>query len=207
MTSNPSSSAPDWPASGPASPEPLDALPARDDGWEAGAGRWPTTRAPWPGEGAGQPAAGPERGPAEQTWVVTEERATPAASGRPHGAERFPEPDEERLAMLSYLGVPFLGPVLPLAVYLIKKRSSGFVRYHAAQALSLWVTALLYTISVLVLGGMLALDSLTLGLVIAAPVAGLLWLAILAYVVRAAARAYRGSYYRIPPWLCATIVR
>jgi len=118
-----------------------------------------------------------------------------------------PEPDDERLGMLSYLGVPFLGPVLPLAVFLSKRHTSAFVRYHSAQAVSLAVTALLYTICVLVLGGMLALDSLNLALAIAVPVAALLWLAILGYVILAGLRAYRGQYYRIPSWLCATIVR
>src|SRR6202046_3068678 len=152
----------------------------------------------------------------------------PAARGGPGGARRGgcpaaraawpgpaadadqpepPEPDDERLGMLSYLGVPFLGPVLPLAVYLLKRHTSAFVRYHSAQAVSLSVTALLYTICVLILGAMLALDSLNLALVIAVPVAVLLWLAILGCVILAAFRAYRGHYSRIPSWLCATIVR
>jgi uncharacterized Tic20 family protein len=207
MSSNPPSSAADWPAPGPASPQPLDALPApEDDGWQAGPGRWPTTRAPWPGAGAQNAAGHPEREPAGPAWVVTQERvASGAAAGRRDAGH--PQPEEERLAMLGYLGVPFLGPVLPLAVYLARNRSSGFIRYHAAQALSLWITALLYTVCVLVLGAMLALDSLNLALVIAVPLAALLWLAILGFVVRAASRAYRGSYYRIPSWLCATIVR
>jgi uncharacterized protein len=198
MSSNPSQPTPEWPAAaGPASPESLGALPPRperyaaagqgthtgpQEPWSSGPqqawpGRWPTARAPWPG-------------PAEAT-----DRPEP------------PEPDDERLGMLCYLGVPFLGPVLPLAVYLFKRHSSGFVRFHSAQAVSLSVTALLYTICVLILGAMLALDSLNLGLAIAVPVAALLWLAILGYVIRAALRAYRGDYYRIPSWLCATIVR
>jgi len=201
MSSNPSQPAPDWrAAAGPASPEPLDALPSRADeftaagqrphtgpqepwssgpqeAWPGGPGRWPAARAEWPG-----PAG-------------AEDRPEP------------PEPDDERLGMLSYLGVPFLGPVLPLAVFVFKRHTSAFVRYHSAQAVSLAVTALLYTICVLILGGMLALDSLNLALVIAVPVAALLWLAILGYVILAGFRAYRGRYYRIPSWLCATIVR
>jgi uncharacterized Tic20 family protein len=201
MSSNPSQPAPEWPASaGPAAPEPLGALPSSADGfaaagpgphtgpqepwssgpeeaWPGGPRRWPTARASWPGQGG--------------------------AADRPEP----PEPDDERLGMLSYLGVPFLGPVLPLAVYLFKRHTSAFVRYHSAQAVSLSVTALLYTICVLILGAMLALDSLNLALVIAVPVAALLWLAILGYVILAAFRAFRGHYYRIPSWLCATIVR
>jgi uncharacterized protein len=229
MSSNPSQPAPGWPPSGPASPEPLNAVPDAGDGftaagqsvhtgphdhwsagpegsWQAGQGRWPTARAPWPGQAAGPQTSGPGHGPAEQTWVVTEERAAPVADGAPQNAAHAPEPDEERLAMLCYVGVPFLGPLVPLAVYLIRKHSSGFVRFHSAQALSLSITALLYTICVLILGGMLALDSLNLALIIAVPVAALLWLTILGFVVRAASRVYRGSYYRIPSWLCATIV-
>jgi len=201
MSSNPSQPAPEWPAvAGPASPEPLDALPSRAAGfatagqkphsgaqepwasgpqktWPGGPGRWPAARAPWP--------------------------RPDEAADRPEP----PEPDDERLGMLSYLGVPFLGPVLPLAVFLFKRHTSAFVRYHSAQAVSLSVTALLYTICVLILGGMLALDSLNLALVIAVPVFALLWLAILGYVIVAAFRAYRGHYYRIPSWICATIVR
>jgi uncharacterized Tic20 family protein len=205
MSSNPSPSGPEWPESGPGSAEGLDAPPVPGEGWQAASGRWPVTRAPWPGRGDGADSE-PEPAQAGRTRVATQERAASAAGG-PHGAAEYPEPDEERLAMLCYLGVPFLGPVLPLAVYLAKKRSSGYIRFHAAQALSLWTTALLYTVCVLVLGGMLALDSLNLGLAVGVPLAALLWLAVLGYVVRAASRAYRGSYYRIPSWLCATIVR
>jgi len=165
----------------PAPEWPAPAAPAApeplDAPWASGPGRWPAARASWP--------------------------APAGAADRPEP----PEPDDERLGMLSYLGVPFLGPVLPLAVYLFKRHTSAFVRYHSAQAVSLAVTALLYTICVLILGAMLALDSLNLALVIAVPVAALLWLAILGYVILAAFRAYRGHYYRVPSWLCATIVR
>jgi uncharacterized protein len=179
MSSNPPQPAPEWPASaGPVSRDPVDALP--EQSWSAGPGRWPAARAPWPGQ-----------------------VAAAAAADRPEP----PEPDDERLGMLSYLGVPFLGPLLPLGVYLFKRRTSPFVRFHSAQAVSLAITALLYTLCVLILGGMLALDSLNLALAIAVPVAALLWLAILAFVIRAALRAYHGDYYRIPSWLCATIVR
>ena len=109
--------------------------------------------------------------------------------------------------MLSYLGVPFLGPVIPLVIYLVKRRTSAFVRYHSAQALNLSITALLYTICVLILGAMLALDSIDVALVIGVPLAAALWLAILAYVILAGVRANRGRCYRIPAWLCATVVR
>jgi uncharacterized Tic20 family protein len=114
--------------------------------------------------------------------------------------------DARRWAMLSYLGVPFLSFVLPLGIYLAKIRSS-FVRRHAAQALNLSLTVLLYNISALILGGLLALDEVTVAVFIVAPLLTALWAAALVYLIRAAAAASRGQYLVIPGWLCATLAR
>jgi uncharacterized protein len=243
MTTNPSQPASDRPVPGPASSEPLDALPAREERpgpadqrpqgrRPAGSqeskptdpGRWPAPRGPWPAPVADHPAAAtstatataPERGTGEQARVAgTGEQARVIARERPEpaahpGAPASPaglQADDHRLAMLSYLGVPFLGPVIPLVIYLIKRRSSAFVRYHAAQALNLSITALLYTICVLILGAMLALDSIVVALVVGVALAAALWLATLAFVILAGSRANRGRRYRIPGWLCAAVVR
>ena len=110
--------------------------------------------------------------------------------------------------MLSYLGVPFLGPVIPLGIYLTKRRASAFVRYHSAQALNLSITALLYTICVLILGAMLALDSIDVALGVVVPLAVALWLATLSLRDPGRGPGRTGATtYRIPGWLCATIVR
>jgi uncharacterized Tic20 family protein len=223
MTSNPSqpnAGARGWPASGPASSEPLEGLPLAEDGFPApdgrwhtgpldlwhtgpqdrqqGGGRWPTTRSPWPGPAADRPASVLERGTEKQLTVAPRE---PASRAAPEG------PGDERLATLSYLSVPFLGPLVPLFVYLAKMRSSAYVRSQSAQALNLSITALIYTFCVLILGAMLALDSVTVALIFAAPLAVALWLVTLIYVIRAASRASRGDYFRIPAWLCATTLR
>jgi uncharacterized protein len=156
-------------------------------------GQWPATPAPRPGpddaQSADRPA--PETGPQSR------------AAGQPSPAQ----PGDERLATLSYLGVPFLGPLVPLAVYLLKWRSSAYVRSHAAQALNLSVTVLIYTVCVLILGTMLSLDSIGVGLGVAVPLAAVLWLITLGYVIVAGSAANRGDYYPVPAWLCATIVR
>jgi uncharacterized protein len=165
-----------------------------------GPGRRPTTRAPWPGQATAQPAGdpGPAHGP-----------QPPASGGQPGAAVRPAPagPGDERLSALGYLGVPILGPLLPLAIYLLRKRSSGFVRSHSAQALNLSLTALLYAVCALILFTMLALDTITIALIIAVPLAFALWLATLVYVIVAASRANDGGYYPIPGWLCASIVR
>lgn len=109
--------------------------------------------------------------------------------------------------MLCYLGVPFLGFLVPLVIYLVKRNTSRFVRGQAAQALNLSITALLYTVCVLIVGSILALDTIGVALLIGVPLVAALWLATLFFVVRAAAAASRGDYFRVPAWLCATIAR
>jgi uncharacterized Tic20 family protein len=237
MTSNPSHRPPEWRTSDPASSEPLEGLPLAEDGfpvpdgrwhtgplgpvhtgplsrvqagpqspWQTGpqdrqqgGGRWPTTRAPWPGPAAEQPVASMlERGTGEHFAMPARE---PDAVAGPL------EPGAERRAALSYLSVPFLGPLVPLLVFLTRRRSSAFVRSQSVQALNLSVTALIYTFCALILGTMLALDSVTVALLLVVPLAAVLWLVTLMYVILAASRAARGEYFRIPSWLCAMIVR
>jgi uncharacterized Tic20 family protein len=131
--------------------------------------------------------------------------ATAQDAEKPATAPGAADPGDERLATLSYLGVPFLGPLVPLAIYLLKGRSSAYTRRHAAQALNLSITTLLFAICVLVLGAMLALDSIAVALIVAVPLAVALWLATLAYVIVAGSSANRGDYYSIPSWICASI--
>jgi uncharacterized protein len=109
--------------------------------------------------------------------------------------------------VIGYLSVPFLGPLVPLAIYLTRGRASAYVRRHSAQAVNLSITALLYAFCILVLGAMLALGSILLALVIGVALGVALWLATLAYVMATSASANRGASYQIPAWLCATIVR
>jgi uncharacterized Tic20 family protein len=130
-----------------------------------------------------------------------------AAQARAGDAGATPAPGEERLAALSYLGVPLLGPCLPLLIYLLGRRRSGYVRCHSAQGLNLSITMLLYGVSGLIAALMLALDSLTVALAVVVPLAAALWLVILGYVIVASASANRGGFRRMPAWLCATILR
>ena len=231
MTSNPSRPTPEWPEPGPAPSEPLDALPTAGDGFQApperfhtgpqdavhtgpqdalhtgpqdrvtgggGTARWPTTRAPWPGPGVAQADGGPE--------TATGQPATAAqATAEPAAASGPADPSDERLATLSYLGVPFLGPLVPLVIFLFNGRSSAYARRHAAQALDLAITTLLYSICALILGTMLALDNIVLALIVVVPLAVALWLVTLAYVIVAGSSANRGDYYSIPSWICASL--
>ncbi len=83
-------------------------------------------------------------------------------------------PDSDReisSATFGYLGAIVLGPVIPLAVYALRARRSPFLRYHAAAAVNLSLTGALYAVCCLILGGLLTLDSVTVAVGVALPVA------------------------------------
>ncbi len=127
-----------------------------------------------------------------------------APDPRGHPAERD---SEELWAMLSYLGVIFLGFLAPLAIYLAKRGTSRYVRHHAARSLNLSITGTLFNLSALIIGGMLALDTVAVALIIVVPLATALWLTTLVYLVRAAIAADRGEQAGIPGWLCVPMIK
>ena len=164
---------------------------------------WPESRSRagtgWPG--AAELASGPDRGPCGGPAAAPPDRPAWPASGEMEAGDR-----DDLWGMLCYLGIPFLSFAAPLVILVTRGRSSRFVRQHAIQALNLSLTLLLYTLSALILGAMLALDTLTAALVITVPVLALLWLATLAYLVLAAVAAGSGEPCEIPRWICATII-
>jgi uncharacterized Tic20 family protein len=114
---------------------------------------------------------------------------------------------EAKPAMLGYVAAIFLGPLIPLVMYLIGRRRSPFRRFHAATALNLSLTGLLYALCCLILAGLLLLDSITVALVVAIPVALILWLTVLKYLIRGIGAANRGERYEVPAWICAQIAK
>ncbi len=109
-------------------------------------------------------------------------------------------------ATFGYLGAIFLGPVIPLAVYLLRARKSPFMRYHAATAANLSLTGALYGVCCLILGGLLLLDSITVALIIVLPVGVAIWVSMLRYLIRGVGAANRGEKLEVPGWICARIV-
>jgi uncharacterized Tic20 family protein len=111
-----------------------------------------------------------------------------------------------RSATFGYLGAIVLGPVVPLVVYAVRSRRSPFIRYHAATAVNLSLTAALYGLCCLILGGLLSLDSVTVALVVALPVGLMIWASMLRYLIRGVIWANRGERGEMPDWICAHIV-
>jgi uncharacterized Tic20 family protein len=125
------------------------------------------------------------------------------AAGRPPGTVPA-DHAEARRAMLAYLGVPFTLCLVPLAVYLTSLGNRGFARAHAAVALSLSLATILYTFSIVIVGGVLTLDSTAVGTLAGAVLLVVLWAGVLIVVIRAAAAADRGEMYQLPRWLRMT---
>ena len=109
-------------------------------------------------------------------------------------------------ATFGYLGAIVLGPVIPLVLYAVRSRRSPFMRYHAATAVNLSLTAVLYGLCCLILGGLLALDSVTVALVVAILIGLVIWASMLRYLIRGAISASRGERGEMPDWICAHIV-
>jgi len=110
-----------------------------------------------------------------------------------------------RAAVLGYLSVPAF-PV-PLAIYLTTLRGPRWARQHAANAVNVWCTGLLYDLSAVIMGAMLALGSPQAALIVFAPLVAARWLVTLACLARAARAASRGAAYGFPAWLCMRIAR
>ena len=114
---------------------------------------------------------------------------------------------DELRASLSYAGVIVLGPVVPLVVYLSARHGSEFVRRHAAQALNVALTWLLYALSGAIAGALLAFASVHSALLVMVPIAVIGWLVMAAYLVMAAATASEGGFRQLPAWVCSTLVK
>lgn len=133
------------------------------------------------------------------------ERARPAAPAR-RGTQAIPDHDD-RWALACYLGVIFCWLLVPLAIYLIKRNSSLYIRAHAAQAFNLTLTATLFAVSGGIIGGLLALDSPKVALFTMGPVLFVFWIVVLVHAVRAASSAIRDEFYEIPGWICVPTLR
>ena len=113
----------------------------------------------------------------------------------------------ELAGALSYAGVIVAGPVVPLVVYLGARRRSPFVRQHAAQALNVALTWLLYAVSGAIIGALLSFSTARAALLVMVPFAVVGWLIMVTYLALAATAASRGGFRQLPAWVCSVLVR
>ena len=88
-----------------------------------------------------------------------------------------PTPEERQIALITHLGAIFLGWVLPLVVWLVKKDQSRFVADQAKEELNFQITmtiaSLVAMVAVLLLVGVVALPLVLLYRVIGSILAGI----------------------------------
>ena len=113
----------------------------------------------------------------------------------------------ELAGAVSYAGVIVAGPVVPLVVYLSTRHGSPFVRQHAAQALNVALTWLLYAVSGAIIGALLSFSTASAALLVMIPLAVIGWLIMVTYLVLAATAASRGGFRQIPAWACSVLIR
>ncbi|HEV3289651.1 MAG TPA: DUF4870 domain-containing protein, partial [Streptosporangiaceae bacterium] len=153
--------------------------------------------------------AAPAAGPSAAAWpeAVRAPGRAGAEAGGARPRTRRAAAEDAQWAMLAYLTVPVFGIVVSLAIYLLSLRGSRWVRAHAAQAINVWLTGVLYDFSALIVGGLLMLDSAAVALAVVVPLVAALWLTTLGYLIRAGRLASQGRDYAFPRWLCTQLIR
>jgi uncharacterized Tic20 family protein len=94
----------------------------------------------------------------------------------------------------SFVGVPFLGPLI---IFLVLKDRSGFVRGHAAEALNMTISLVVYELVLTAVVTVLAVVTLGIGSGLYA-LLGVLALVFLVFTILAAVAANQGRVYRYP---------
>jgi uncharacterized Tic20 family protein len=176
---------------------------------------------PTPGGPGFPPAGSPATGDPQHDQAPADLHHEQAPAGQP-GGDKPPENPERGAAarpaygqagaerdqlwsMLSYLGFFLLVP--PLVISVAGRRRSPFVHYHATQALNLCITAFGYTLSCLIVGVLLALDTTGAGLAVGVSLACLVWASAVAFAIVGGVSASRGGRRRLPAWACSPIVK
>ncbi len=128
------------------------------------------------------------------------------ADGQPVGYGPRGPADDHTFAMLSYLLSIVAGLLAPLVIYLIKMNESGYVRYHAAQALNLGITALVYTFGSFMAALFLGVLTKGAGFLLIFPLILVIGVGELVFLILGAVAANRGELYRIPTVACLPMV-
>src|SRR5262249_12875766 len=115
--------------------------------------------------------------------------------------------DDRTWALLSYVLAFVASIVAPLVIYLVKMNESRYVRFHAAQALNLGITALIYSVAIFILVIPIAVVTHGIGILLIIPAFLLLGIAHLVYLILGAVRANQGQLYRAPAVICFRMVR
>jgi len=143
-------------------------------------------------QGYGQQAYGQQGGP---------QGYDPQGYG-PRGAS-----DDRTWALLSYVLALVASIIAPLVIYLVKMNESRFVRFHAAQALNMGITAIIESVGIFIVGILLAVILHAFGFLLMLLAFLALGIAHLVYLILGAVRSNQGQLFRVPTIICFRMVK
>jgi uncharacterized Tic20 family protein len=115
--------------------------------------------------------------------------------------------DDHTWALLSYVLALVASIIAPLVIYLVKMNESRYVRFHAAQALNLGITAIIESIAIFIVGILLAVILHGFGFLLMVLAFLALGIAHLVYLIMGAVKSNQGQLFRIPTIICFRMVR
>jgi len=115
--------------------------------------------------------------------------------------------DDQMWALLSYVLALVASIIAPLVIYLVKMNESRYVRFHAAQALNMGLTAMIESIAIFIVGIFLALITHGFGILLMVLAFLALGIAHLVYLILGAVRSNQGQLFRVPTIICFRMVR
>jgi uncharacterized Tic20 family protein len=114
--------------------------------------------------------------------------------------------DDHTWALLSYVLAFVASIIAPLVIYLVKMNESRFVRFHAAQALNMGITAFIESIGIFIVGILLAVITHGFGILLMLLAFVALGIAHLVYLILGAVRSNQGQLFRVPTIICFRMV-
>jgi uncharacterized Tic20 family protein len=115
--------------------------------------------------------------------------------------------DDHTWALLSYVLALVASIIAPMVIYLVKMNESRYVRFHAAQALNMGLTAVIESIAIFIAGIFLALVTHGFGILLMVLAFLALGIAHLVYLIVGAVRSNQGQLFRVPTIICFRMVR
>ncbi|WP_433477933.1 DUF4870 domain-containing protein [Spirillospora sp. CA-142024] len=163
---------------------------------------------PPPGLPPGQPPRLPPGQPGMPPGGQYDPRYGYGPPGVPYGPGG-PAPGEETTwAIFAYVGNLLIGFLPPLVIYLVKKNTSPFTRFHAAQSMNYQLTMLIHLLAVaaVCVPPAIALKAPAFLAPLLIPYLELLigsWV----FLILGAVKAGKGQLYRFPTFFCFRMIR
>jgi uncharacterized Tic20 family protein len=115
--------------------------------------------------------------------------------------------DDRTWALLSYVLALVASIIAPLVIYLVKMNESRFVRFHAAQALNMGITAFIESVAIFIVAIFLGAITHGFGVLLAGLAFLALAIAHLVYLIIGAVKSNQGQLFRVPTIICFRMVR